>query len=351
MSNIIKRLPLPIWANLFLYKALNAYRLVAPKKSIESDISKQLVIFCPNIGGGDRISLIKDVKKCYVRHLAKPQEYFLLGFQNKTDKERSEWITDFIKDTYLKKYAKIERAKELQDKFFVYEKMKSYFKREACIVRGEEDKVSFLTFANKHTRFIAKPNSGSFGADTRIWDVNEILPQTVFNDLIAGNSTWILEELIEQVPEMAQFNPTSVNSVRIPTFRTTDGIKIFGTFMRMGRKGSVVDNAGAGGIFVRIDEETGQIISDGHTEQGEVYVQHPDSGVTFKGFQIPRWEELRELAVQCHQEIPKHKYVGWDFALTKSGWVMLEGNWGQFLCQQVSGQKPLKKQFISLIKG
>lgn len=351
MSNIIKRLPLPVWASLLLYKGLNRYRLIAQKKGIESDIERQIETFCPNLVEEDKKQVIEDIKKCYVRHLAKPQEYFLLGFQHKNDKERSEWITDYIKDTYLKKYAKIERAKELQDKFFVYEKMKPYFKRDACMIKGASDKDSFMTFANKHDRFIAKPNSGSFGADTKIWDVSTNNPETIFNNLIASNSTWILEELIEQVPEMAQFNPSSVNSVRIPTFKTKEGYVIFGTFMRMGRKGSVVDNAGAGGIFVKIDEETGQIISDGHTERGDVYVQHPDSGVTFKGFQIPRWEELRNLAIQCHGELIEHKYIGWDFALTKDGWVMLEGNWGQFLCQQVSGQKPLKKIFISLIKG
>lgn len=351
MSRLIDKLPLPIWASLGLYRCLNAYRLVSNKEKIEKDINGLINVFFPKNTLEEKKGLIKDVKRCYVRHLAKPQEYFLLGFAQKTDKERSEWITDFIKDTYLKKYAKIERAKELQDKFFVYEKMKPYFKRDACMISGPRDKESFLAFTAKHNRFIAKPNTGSFGANTGIWDVSEKEPEVVFNELTSGKATWILEELIEQVPEMGQFNPSSVNSVRIPTFKTQNGYEIFGTFMRMGRKGSVVDNAGAGGIFVRIDEETGRIISDGHTEQGEVYVQHPDSGVTFKGFQIPHWKELRELAVQCHNALPEHKYVGWDFALTKDGWVMLEGNWGQYLCQQVSGQKPLKKKFISLIKA
>ena len=127
MSNLIKRLPLPIWASLFLYRVLNVYRLLANKNGIENDISKQIDVFCPTIEVGGRKKLIADVKRSYVTFLAKPQEYFLLGFKDKSDSERTEWITDFIKDTYLKKYAKIERAKELQDKFFVYEKMKAYF--------------------------------------------------------------------------------------------------------------------------------------------------------------------------------------------------------------------------------
>lgn len=302
-------------------------------------------------GGGIDNQLVRDIKRSFVNHLAKPQEYFLLGFKDKTDKERSEWITDFIKDTYLKKYAKIERGRELQDKFFVYNKLKPYFKRDACMISGLNDKDAFMAFVSKHERFIAKPNKGSFGADTGIWDTKEKTPDEVFRELTTNNTSWILEELIKQVSDMGQFNPSSVNSVRIPTFRTKKGYEIFGTFMRMGRKGSVVDNAGSGGIFVRIDENSGRIISDGYTERGEVFEQHPDSQITFKGFQIPYWEELRELAVKCHKEIPEHKYVGWDFALTKDGWVLLEGNWGQFLCQQVSGQKPLKKQFVSLIKG
>lgn len=351
MSRLIDKLPLPIWASLGLYKCLNVQRLVSNKEKMNKDINNLIEIFCPDISVKKKTDLIKDVKRCFIRHLAKPQEYFLLGFANKTDKERSEWITDFIKDTYLKKYAKIERAKELQDKFFVYEKMKPYFKRDACMITGVKDKESFLAFVAKYNRFIAKPNTGSFGANTVIYDVSEKEPEVLFNELTSGNTTWILEELIEQVPEMGQFNPSSVNSVRIPIFKTKKGYEIFGTFMRMGRQGSVVDNAGAGGIFVRLDEITGQIISDGYTEHGEVFEKHPDSHITFKGFQIPLWQELRELAVQCHNELCEHKYVGWDFALTNNGWVLLEGNWGQFLCQQVSGQKPLKKKFISLIKA
>lgn len=349
--NNLKQIPLPIWVSLALYKLWNIYRLIVNKKGIESEIRKQIAIFHPNGGGGGNSQLINDIKKCYVKHLAKPQEFFLLGFENQSDNERSEWITDFIKDTYLKKYAKLERAKELQDKFCFYEKMKSYFKRDACMVSGEKDKDAYFLFSNKHRRFIAKPNTGSFGANTSIFDLHEENQETVFSELLASKSSWILEELINQVPEMGLFNPSSVNSVRIPTFHTKRGYIVFGTFMRMGRKGSVVDNAGAGGIFVRIDEETGKITSDGYTEHGAIYDHHPDSHVKFKGFQIPLWDELKTLAIQCHKELPEHKYIGWDFALTDNGWVLLEGNWGQFLCQQVSGQKPLKNQFVSLIKG
>lgn len=229
--------------------------------------------------------------------------------------------------------------------------MKPYFRRDACAVLNENDRSIFYEFVTRCPKFIAKPNTGSFGANTTIVSVTDENKGDVFDKLLAAKSSWILEELIEQVPDMAIFNPTSVNSVRIPTFRTGKGYEIFGTFMRVGRRGSVVDNAGAGGIFVRVDENSGEIISDGYNEKGDVFKIHPDSQIQFKGFQIPCYEDLKELAIKCHKELPDHKYVGWDFALTKDGWVLLEGNWGQFLCQQVSGLKPLKKHFINLIKS
>lgn len=295
-------------------------------------------------------SLKKDVFHCFVKYLAKPSEYFLLGFECKNEEERNEMLTDVVKDIYCCKYANIEKQREVSDKFLFYERMKPYFKREACIVRGKSDRKSFIEFTEKHHRFIAKPNGGSFGQNTNIFNAAEIRAEKLFEQLIADGTKWIIEELIVQSTEMAKFNPTSVNSVRIPTFRTKLGIVIEGAFMRAGRKDSVVDNAGAGGVFVKIDENTGEIISDGYTETGERYKLHPDSLVLFRGFQIPQWKELVKLAKACHEALPDHKYVGWDFALTANGWVLMEGNWGQFLCQQVSGQRAYKKRFIELIK-
>lgn len=45
-----------------------------------------------------------------------------------------------------------------------------------------------------------------------------------------------------------------------------------------------------------------------------------------------------------------HKYIAWDFAYTPNGWVLIEGNWGQFLSQFATG-KGLRKQFEKLINN
>ena len=76
---------------------------------------------------------------------------------------------------------------------------------------------------------------------------------------------------------MSQWNSSSVNTVRIPTFLTSKGFSVAEPFLRTGRAGEIVDNAGAGGIFAVINPSDGCIITDGVDEAGHTYVHHPNS--------------------------------------------------------------------------
>lgn len=60
----------------------------------------------------------------------------------------------------------------------------------------------------------------------------------------------LLEERIIQDQEFSSFNDSSVNTVRVCTFNTKDGIVPAYGFFRTGRNGSFVDNA-ATGKFLR----------------------------------------------------------------------------------------------------
>ena len=161
---------------------------------------------------------------------------------------------------------------------------------------------------------------------------------------------WIAEELIIQHKETEAWNPSSVNTFRIPSFRAKEGVHILQPFFRTGRKGSVVDNAGHGGIFAVFDPETGIITTDGVDEYGGRFECHPDSGKKFKGWKIPYWDELKALVAEVHHSLPEHhRYVGFDFALTKEGqWVLVEGNWGQMV-GQMAELKGIRKKFIEYI--
>ena len=333
---------LPICLQRFLHQMKNRWAVSNGRLTGELERVLPMIISKYNVEptAGNVDALRKDMTDSYV-----------IGLKNK--KNRREYLTDIEKDMYCNKYAGNRQFETLMDKWAFYSVMKPYYRREAMLLDSGTPSSSFLEFAQRHIKFIAKPNKGSFGMNTSIISVSDANDaQRVYDSLMNSKChSWIIEELIVQTEDMSAFNPDSVNSVRIPTYRCNGKIEIFGCFMRTGRKGSVVDNAGVGGIFMKVDDDSGIICSDGFTEKGEQYEIHPDSKLRFKGFKIQRWNELKELAMKCHEELPQHKYVGWDFVLTDSGWVLMEGNWGQYLCQQVSGGKPLKSRFIHLIKN
>ena len=76
----------------------------------------------------------------------------------------------------------------------------------------------------------------------------------------------------------------------------------------------------------------------------------PDSQLPFKGYQIPEWEALLKLAEEIHRtKMPNYPYIGWDFALTPKGWVLIEGNWGEMSMPQIEFGKGLYKEFADLL--
>lgn len=298
-----------------------------------------------------------DMLKCYYLYGINPEEYLIHNFKEKDNEERKAYLSKKSKDEAIMEQTGNNAMKafiELKDKYKFYQIARSYFHREACGIYSKDDESSFADFCTRHKKFFAKPIQGRYGWGSRIIDLYEKGFQVtqVFNDLLE-NGSWIVEELIKQDERMGEWNVSSVNTIRIPSFRTADGIKILYPFIRMGRKGSIVDNAGSGGIMTVVDAETGIIYTDAKDELGHVFATNPDNGKVFKGWQVPEWEALISLSKKVHESLPEyHKYVGFDFALTKKhGWVLVEGNWGDFICQQACLEKGLKEEFLSLIQS
>lgn len=298
-----------------------------------------------------RWSVGLDIFKCRRRYQATANEYFLFGFRGKNHEYRNGFCTDWVKDsTLLNLIGGDVFFKELKDKYNFYLLTGKYFNRDVMFINPTEGTLAaFKQFALKHPVLFVKENASSLGRGVSSHHINsEEEAEKLYKSLKESNGDWMIEEKIVQVSEMAQWNESSVNTVRLPSILNNGKWSPIGPFLRTGRKGAVVDNAGAGGVFAVINPETGVVITDGIDEDGKYYAQHPDSGVTYKGWQVPHWKELLALAEEIQRSIPQHKYVGWDFALTEKGWTLIEGNWGQ-LVSQYNDHIGLKKQFFALL--
>jgi hypothetical protein len=301
------------------------------------------------------VRLRAKVKRAFIKDGFRPDEFSLYGLEFLSKRERNLFLSRQKKDQILisfygSKWREILRV--LKDKYVFYTYLKSFFKRDVTYIKSNEDRLSFLSFCALHHSIFAKLNRGNCGNGARSFSIsNDEHANKVFDELIRSGE-WIIEELIVQESTLSAFNSSSINTVRFPSFKKNGVVECVYPCMRFGRVGSIVDNAGQGGVFVSIDQKTGEIISDAYDERGNVFILHPDSKVAFRGFRIPQWANLIELVKKAHLALPDDQvYVAFDFALSDKGWCIVEGNWGDWILQQVSLKKGFKNEFVSLLNG
>jgi hypothetical protein len=254
-------------------------------------------------------------------------EYFLYEFEKLNARGRQEYVGIAWLGAFWNKFNKGDTHLIFSDKELNYERFKNYYGRDVIKVTSADDKDRFKSFVTRHKRAIIKPLADHQGHGVRIIDEDSNLDK-VYEEYIGSSSvgSCVLEEVIVQVDDMARFNPSSVNTIRFNTFYHNNVLHKIGAIIRMGRNGSCVDNACAGGIYATIDLKTGIVDSLGTSHKLESFFFHPDTGVQILGAQIPKWKELNSLVEEVVRVVPEQKQVGWDFALTDKGWVIVEGN-------------------------
>ncbi len=296
--------------------------------------------------------LTNDIIRCWYRYQALPYEYFLFKFKDRDDAGRMSFETDTDRTLTLVRVSGLANFQnEINNKYNFYQLAKPYFKREVMKLDSVEQSDAFAAFVKKHGEAFIKPLEGSKGKGTHVYlYIDDDNAASYCKELLIEGASWMVEERIQQSSEMAQWNVTSVNTIRIPSFLRDGKFTVIWTRMRVGKKGAIVDNAGQGGIVVTVDPKTGVVTSDGIDEHYNHFDKHPDCGLTFKGWQVPRWDELLKTVEELHRKVfNKHIYVAWDFALTDDGWVVIEGNWGQLLGQQTASQIGVRREFHELV--
>lgn len=289
-----------------------------------------------------------DMLFCYFYYGCDFDEYFLYDFERRTHLMRSQYVTQNRREAWYRKFNREDLHILYDDKGRTYDVYKKYFKRECFTVRGEEDEAGFLDFCSRHESFFVKDAMGYCGQGISKEKRDELGELKEYFRLLLKRAPVHLEEPIRQGAEMAVINVSSVNTVRVLTVvDRSGGIHIFECCLRMGRGGSVVDNYSAGGLLCVIDPESGMVIGDGRDKRRRPCACHPDSGVVFRGFQLPDWEGLRALLKELVTVVPEVRLYGWDFAWSEDGWVLVEAN----QCPELNGQEDFGGGFLAAFKA
>ncbi|WP_290610859.1 sugar-transfer associated ATP-grasp domain-containing protein [Arsukibacterium sp. UBA3155] len=146
--------------------------------------------------------------------------------------------------------------------------------------------------------------------------------------MIDRGCDYIIEKYLQQHPALADFNPSSLNTLRIWVGKTTDGKpKIIAVYLRVGRSGKLIDNKMAGGFGVSIDINSFKTVMLLPPDNNEhCYEHHPDSGENLIDRQLPFRQEVITLAEKVISILPNTRFVGLDIALTPQEPVIIEFN-------------------------
>ena len=276
--------------------------------------------------GKNRLWLLNDMRKCAVKYNAGYMDYKIAQMYRLNDEQRKTVITRGISNDIVRRMNPKEYWHTFDDKTEFNTVFARWIPRKWIRIDDKTDPDELYELCRRNDGLLGKPLEGSSGVgilkySSEAWKDG---PESFLARLRKDN-IGILEEIVIQHPKMASLCPTSVNTCRIATLLGDKQQGIVYAFLRIGN-GKVMDNVDCGGMAARIDLATGKLLTVGADKQGNTYLKHPMTNTSITGFQIPFWEEAKEMCLQAAQIIPQMRYIAWDVAITEKGPTFIEGN-------------------------
>jgi len=198
-------------------------------------------------------------------------------------------------------------------------------------------------------KFVLKPSLEESGRGVRIFKKTNGFyvdkDNTVFSlDYLNKfyKKDYLIQECVSQSTFNSYFNPTSINTIRIATYRDvkTHDVRYLRAVMRIGRKGTEIDNSHAGGSFVGINEDgvLGKYLCNQWGEKVSVF---NDIDFENNNFVINNYQSIKQFAIKIGEMVVHHDLVAMDIAIdSENKPQLIEINVGGFsgkLFQLTSG--------------
>jgi hypothetical protein len=199
-----------------------------------------------------------------------------------------------------------------------------------------------------------KPIDGNKGKNCFLLSLTQIEDgnvENIYNKI--KSSKYIIQAAIKQHYAISEIYPYSVNTLRIHSCIYKNGqVGVISVFMRFGSQGSIVEAGGLGTIFIEVDIQSGvlgRLAQKNFQYGGQIFKNHPDTGFSFDGFQIPYFFEAINIVKEASYLLPVG-LVGWDVAISENGPILIEGNinFGLWAAQIANGGYKANKAFKKL---
>ncbi|MGI6079029.1 MAG: sugar-transfer associated ATP-grasp domain-containing protein [Fastidiosipilaceae bacterium] len=196
---------------------------------------------------------------------------------------------------------------------------------------------------------VGKPTMGSCGGANVVCFTRQANRFVHTNDELTIDwvencfEAYAIQKRLVQEPEVASFNPNSLNTCRIMTFRRpwNGKISVVAGMLRLGCGKEVVDNLAAGGVSVDISTD-GSLAEFAVDHDFSKVEKHPVSHKSFSGFKIPYYGRMSSLCCAIAKRIPDFNLLSFDVIVKPDGTpCIIEVNATSVTLAQLQTVRPL----------
>lgn len=301
------------------WKSTAYYLCKKEKRQTLLDISAELSRATPK----SRAHYMADMIWCALRYGAMFTEYGDLDFAFRSKRNRATILTTFYN---LKLYDTINPQAyrwQFHEKIEFLNTFASLIRRDWLSFADADDR-QIEAFLRKHKRVVLKKSYGDSGKQVQVRNIPEDEGPADFRKYAEENGFDMAEQCLTNHPDIAVFNQTSLNTIRITTVQIGGKVDFLFAGLRVGAKGSALDNISQGGSVAKIDLNTGKIASEFRTKRSSSNGEGKPENWT--GYQIPCWDAVKRLVCEAAMVIPQVGFVAWDVCVTENGPEIIEGN-------------------------
>lgn len=184
---------------------------------------------------------------------------------------------------------------------------------------GENDLFDLIA---DYDEFVVKQANESEGGKNVIFISGKDKREKFINACATIKKDLVIQESIKQHAVMNSLNPSSINTIRVLSLLSQDGVTIYSAILRMGVNGSRVDNISQGGITCGIDG-SGHLKKFAYSFTGNRFEAHPTTGTKFCDVVLPNFDKVCQLVKEAHPSIPNFRLVSWDVCIDQDGEPLL----------------------------
>lgn len=192
-----------------------------------------------------------------------------------------------------------------------------------------DNKISDIA-SGMDTKFILKPAIDSRGGkkilllrceNEKIYSDGHVVNKKWLDETLEDN--FLIQKYVQQHPFYAKFNPSSLNTMRVYTYRSVkdDSIHVLNAMLRVGKEGAMVDNMSRGGKAIGITSD-GMFNRSSNSSTGEMFSKVGEVDLS-KGLKAYKFDEVKTKAIKVTATQFYSRFLGFDFCVDENDQVKL----------------------------